>query len=219
MQIAAPVAPENKKDRTAFERRKQIFNAAVHLFLRKGVSETSMREIADAVGITTGGLYHYVKSKDEIVRMVARNALYAHESVKLLRKILANVSPIEAFRTCATHWLTIKKTGLEQTVFLDRELLHMGREMQKALEDAVRELIQLFEELINDGIKSGDFEVDNVTLVAFNVYMLRTQFATRWWFLKDYFTAEEYAAQQTNAILKQILLDRSKINNGRKTGQ
>jgi AcrR family transcriptional regulator len=54
---------KNKKEKTTLERRKQIFDTAIHLFIQKGVVNTSMREIAEAVGITTGGLYHFVKSK------------------------------------------------------------------------------------------------------------------------------------------------------------
>jgi len=214
LSTTSPTLEKNKREKTAAERKKQIFDAAIHLFLEKGVANTSMREMAVAVGMTTGGLYHYVKSKDEIVRMVTRNAIYAHESVKALRKSLGDVSPTKALRVCTKYWLTVEKTALEQTVFLDRERVHMGFDSQQAYSESVQSLIHFFEDLLNDGIKTGEFEIDNVSLVAFNIYMSRIQFATKWWLLKDLFTAEEYAAQQTNSILKQILVDRSRINQG-----
>jgi AcrR family transcriptional regulator len=201
----------NKREETTLKRRKQIFDTAIHLFIEKGVANTSMRDIAGAVGITTGGLYHYVKSKDEIIRMVTRNSMYAHESVKTLRKNLGDVSPTEAFRACVKCWLTVPSGALEQTAFLDREKVHMELDVQEAVSETVRDLIHFFEGLLNDGIEAGEFEVDNVTLVAFNTYMLRGLFATRQWFLKDRFTPEEYATQLTNAILKQILVDRTKV--------
>jgi len=202
---------ENKKEKTTNERRKQIFDTAIHLFIKKGVVNTSMREIAEAVGITTGGLYHFVKSKDEIIRMVTENSMYMHESVKNLRNNLGDVSPTEAFRACVKCWLTIQENGIEQTAFLDREKVHMEPDVQESVSETVRDLIHFFEDLLNDGIEAGEFEVDDVTLVAFNTYMLRSLFATRQWFLKDLYPAEEYATQQTNAILRQILVDRSKI--------
>jgi TetR/AcrR family transcriptional regulator, cholesterol catabolism regulator len=202
---------ENKREQTTRERRKQIFDAAIHLFIKKGVVDTSMREIAEAVGITAGGLYHFIKSKDEIIRMVTENSMYAHESLKTLRKNLGDVSPTEAFRVCAKRWLTVQESGLEQTAFLDREKVHMESDVQEAVSETVRDLIHFFEDLLNDGIEAGEFEVDNVTLVAFNTYMLRGLFATRQWFLKDRFTSEEYATRQTNAILKQILVNKSKM--------
>jgi len=212
LNTTGPILEKNKKEKTASERKGQIFDAAIHLFLEKGVANTSMRELAVAVGMTTGGLYHYVKSKDEIVRMVTRNAIYAHELVKALRKNLGDISPTEALRVCTKCWLTVEQTALEQTVFLDRERVHMGSDMQQAYSESVQSLIHFFKNLLSEGIKTGEFEVDNIFLVAFNMYMSRIQFATKWWLLQDMFTAEEYAAQQTNAILKQILVDRSKIN-------
>lgn len=209
--MTTPIHYENKREQTTRERRKQIFDTAVHLFIKKGVVNTSMREIAEAVGITTGGLYHFVKSKDEIIRMVTENSMHFHEAVKDMRKCLGDVSPTEAFRVCVKCWLTVQEAGIEQTAFLDREKVHMEPDVQETVSELVRDLIHFFEDLLNDGIKAGEFEVDNVTLVAFNTYMLRGLYATRQWFLKDRFPAEEYATQLTNAILKQILVDRSKI--------
>ena len=211
MSTASPAPEKTKKEKTATIRKRQIFDAAIHLFLEKGVTNTSMRELAVAVGMSTGGLYHFVKSKDEIVRMVARNAIFAHESVKVLRTNLGDVSPTKAFRVCIEYWLTVEQTALEQTVFLDRERVHLGSDMEEAYSESVRSLIRFFEDLLHDGIRAREFEVDNVFLTAFNMYMSRIQFATKWWLLKDLFTAEEYAKQQTKTILKQILVDRSKI--------
>jgi AcrR family transcriptional regulator len=204
----------NKKEKTTFKRRRQIFETAIHFFIQKGVANTSMRDIAREVGITTGGLYHFVESKDEIIRMVTENSMFAHESVKNLRKSLGDVSPTEAFRICVKHWLTVPPMAIEQTAFLDREKVHMEPEVQAKVSHFVEDLIHFFEGLMEDGIAAGEFEIDNVTLVAFNTYMLRGLFATRQWFLKDRFTSEEYATQMTNAILKQILIDRTKIKSG-----
>ncbi len=201
----------NKKEKTNLERRKQIFDTAIHLFMQKGVANTSMREIAKDIGITTGGLYHFVESKDEIIRMVAENSLYFHQSVKTMRKNLGNVSPTEAFRACVKFWLAVPPPALEQTAFLDREKVHMEPEVQEKVSLAVRELIQFFEDLIKDGIAAGEFKTDDVTFVAFNTYMLRGLFATRQWFLKNLVTYEEYASRMTNIIMDQVLIDKIKI--------
>ena len=48
-------------------RRREIFDASVHLFLQKGFNETSMREIAEAAGLGKSTLYDYFKTKDEIL--------------------------------------------------------------------------------------------------------------------------------------------------------
>lgn len=48
-------------------RREDILNASAELFAKKGVAATSMREVADLVGVQPGALYHYFPSKDAIV--------------------------------------------------------------------------------------------------------------------------------------------------------
>jgi len=47
--------------------KERIFNAAVKLFSEKGYAETSMRDIADMVGVTVAGLYNHYTSKEDIL--------------------------------------------------------------------------------------------------------------------------------------------------------
>jgi AcrR family transcriptional regulator len=56
-------------------RRREIFQAALHLFLENGFNETSMREIAEAAGMGKSTLYDYFPSKDEILLSVVEDEL------------------------------------------------------------------------------------------------------------------------------------------------
>ena len=47
--------------------RDRIEKAAIRLFVDKGVTETSVRDIARAVDISEGALYRHFVSKDELV--------------------------------------------------------------------------------------------------------------------------------------------------------
>lgn len=47
--------------------RDRLQRAALHLFVEKGVAETSVRDIARAVDISEGALYRHFASKDELV--------------------------------------------------------------------------------------------------------------------------------------------------------
>jgi TetR/AcrR family transcriptional regulator, cholesterol catabolism regulator len=181
------------------------------LFNKKGLASTSVREIAKATGLTIGGLYYYINSKDEIFYIVTENSVHFHESIKNFRKTLGDVSPTETFRKCLKYWLTVSPYAMEQTVFLEREKIRMSPKMQEKQSNTVRNFIHFFEDLLKDGIAAGEFEVDNVTLVAFLAYMLRGLFAMKQWFLADLITTEEYATQMTDVILKLILVDKTKI--------
>lgn len=54
----------------AVDRREVILDRAADLFARQGVAATTVREIADAVGILSGSLYHHFASKDDIVEAI-----------------------------------------------------------------------------------------------------------------------------------------------------
>jgi AcrR family transcriptional regulator len=47
--------------------RDRIEAAAIHLFVQQGVTETTIRDIAGAVGLSEGALYRHFPSKDELV--------------------------------------------------------------------------------------------------------------------------------------------------------
>jgi AcrR family transcriptional regulator len=48
--------------------RDRIEHAAIRLFVEKGIAETTIRDIAGAVGLSEGALYRHFQSKDELVR-------------------------------------------------------------------------------------------------------------------------------------------------------
>ncbi len=52
---------------TTIDRRDVILQRAADLFAKQGVAATTVREIAEAVGILSGSLYHHFASKDQIV--------------------------------------------------------------------------------------------------------------------------------------------------------
>jgi len=54
------------KDEQVTSRRNQIKRVAAKLFIESGVGGTSVRDIADAVGLLSGSLYHHFPSKDAI---------------------------------------------------------------------------------------------------------------------------------------------------------
>ena len=49
------------------DRRQAILACAAELFATRGVAATTVRQIADEVGILSGSLYHHFESKEAIV--------------------------------------------------------------------------------------------------------------------------------------------------------
>lgn len=73
-----------KKDYT----REQIVEVAKQVFMTKGYTKTSMRDIAAGVGIGVSNIYNYFKSKDELFRHIVapllkelERMMYEHHNV------------------------------------------------------------------------------------------------------------------------------------------
>src|SRR5205085_11393735 len=69
MATTARTGSKNNSSRnpTREERQKQIVDAAAEIFCRQGYEQTSTQEIAEAVGMLKGSLYHYIASKEDIL--------------------------------------------------------------------------------------------------------------------------------------------------------
>src|SRR5881275_170817 len=57
------------------ERGEQVYAAALRLFRDKGYHATSMQDIAVAVGLYKGSLYHYIGGKEDLLVQVFERAM------------------------------------------------------------------------------------------------------------------------------------------------
>ena len=81
----------------ADEQRQRILAAAVGVFSRRGYRATSMNDIAAGVGLSKPALYHYVRTKQDLLVQVYEEVL--DESLRSARAIVAAApSPLEAVR-------------------------------------------------------------------------------------------------------------------------
>src|SRR5260370_41102008 len=49
------------------ERASHIYRVAAEIMCQKGYEATSMNDIADAVGLTKAGIYHYIRGKEQLL--------------------------------------------------------------------------------------------------------------------------------------------------------
>jgi AcrR family transcriptional regulator len=75
---------------TSRRREREILNAAARMFHRQGYSETSVKDVARAVGILKGSLYYYIDSKEDLLFRVL---LDVHEDAK---GIVAETAALDA---------------------------------------------------------------------------------------------------------------------------
>ncbi|MBJ2181954.1 MULTISPECIES: TetR/AcrR family transcriptional regulator [Pseudomonas] len=72
--------------------RGKLLQTAAHLFRNKGFERTTVRDLAGAVGIQSGSIFHHFKSKDEILRAVMEETI--RYNTALMRASLEEASTV-----------------------------------------------------------------------------------------------------------------------------
>jgi TetR/AcrR family transcriptional regulator, cholesterol catabolism regulator len=152
-------------------RRKEIFEASVHLFLAKGFSQTSLREIAEAAGIGKSTLYDYFRSKDEILvsyfeseiqKITDRAQEIARQELSISEK-LRQIMQMHLEYLIANKNFYLKLTVASQTLSLG------SQEKIQAKRHGYQDMLRA---LIEEGIGKGELRPVNSLLAARSVFNL-----------------------------------------------
>ncbi len=80
------------KDRESERKQQKIERSALRVFVRQGYHGTSMREIAEASGVSLGNIYNYFRTKEELfTRLVER---YETRMEELRRKTVESLDDV-----------------------------------------------------------------------------------------------------------------------------
>src|SRR6267378_6173952 len=91
----AAVDPRNEPRQ---EPRQEILRTAARLFQQQGYDATSMNDVAAALKLSKGGLYHHFQSKDEILFEIMNHAMDITEE-RVLNAARGIANPEERLRT------------------------------------------------------------------------------------------------------------------------
>ena len=83
---------------TLVDSRQEILRTAARLFQQRGYDATSMNDVAAALKLSKGGLYHHFQSKDEILFEIMNHAMEITEE-RVLAPVRAVSDPEERLRT------------------------------------------------------------------------------------------------------------------------
>lgn len=80
--------------------KRRIQAAAGELFAEQGVQKTSLRDIADRLGITKPALYYHFSSREELVRSIVQPVIDEAEEFLRAQEALGAVEPRALLETC-----------------------------------------------------------------------------------------------------------------------
>ena len=197
------VATQIKNKELVKERRRQIVDAAVPLFVERGYHKTTTRALAQATGLSIGSMYEYISTKDDVLYLVCM-AIHA-EVEHAVREALGR--PLEGKAALAEvireYFLVCDR--MSDHILLMYQVTHFlpPKWQKKVLEAELRitdVFIQAMSELKRRGTLGG---VDDATinLMGHNISVLGHTWTFRRWYFAKNFTVEQYIEQQTDFIM------------------
>jgi TetR/AcrR family transcriptional regulator, cholesterol catabolism regulator len=132
-----------------------IVVAAIRLFHEKGYHATSMQDMADAVGLQKGSLYHYISSKEDLLVVIIHDAI-AQYNARLTEVIAKEISVrLKLELAVRNHLVGIAENLGMLTIFL-RESYALNPDQQRLISEESNRYNQMFEELYREGVAAGE---------------------------------------------------------------
>jgi len=143
-------------------RRQQIIAASKRVFTSKGVSRTTIKDIADEAELSPGTLYIYFKNKDE---------LYASLSIRMLKHLQLSLQRVKETKDLSDDQRidSVKKALLELYEIDPLMLINLSHlqasetldnispELYEQILDLSRRSLQTLSEIFAEGIELGSF--------------------------------------------------------------
>jgi len=135
---------------TLVDSRQEILRTAARLFQQRGYDATSMNDVAAALKLSKGGLYHYFQSKDEILFEIMNHAMdLTQERV---------IDPVRAVQGAEERLRALIRRHIEVVLSVrDREITvmlhenhHLAPALRKRINARKKEYVHFVEGLIAD---------------------------------------------------------------------
>lgn len=186
--------------KTADIRRRQIVDGACDVISRKGYAEASVREIAEAAGVSIPSLYQYVKSKEDILFLLTEGCMQRlfNEFQKTIGSAISADAKIEK---AIEDYLAYISDNRRYINLVYRETRSLSAENRDRIFDIERALMKEWETIVRAGKQAGAFRDIDPILASNILYFACSVWALRHWAISD------FSEQETRAALTALLLD------------
>src|SRR5687767_2331708 len=154
------------KTKKSSPRKEVILEKAAHLFRKNGFNATSMRDLAENVGVEAASLYNHISSKAEILQEIcfktANNFTHHIEEVDAT----PNKTAIEKLQAILRFHIRQMVDNYEEVYVSDREWKHLTDPYLSNIQSQRRAYRQRIALVIEEGIRKGEIKpIDAPTAV------------------------------------------------------
>ncbi|SFI67774.1 TetR/AcrR family transcriptional regulator [Thermoflavimicrobium dichotomicum] len=195
-----------KDQRLIAQRRQQIVEGAVRLFIQKGFHKTTTREIAKECGLSIGTMYEYIQTKEDVLYLVCE---YIHTQLeqRLRESVSDSDSARESLKKSVKNLFDTVNEMSSLIVLIYQETKSLPKDLMSYVLQKEEEITRIFEKILLRGMEDGTLSVDadSVKLMAHNIMVIGQMWAFRRWALSRYYDIEEYTKRQMSLIFEKLI--------------
>ncbi|MFV0278774.1 MAG: TetR/AcrR family transcriptional regulator [Parahaliea sp.] len=181
-----------------------VLKVAAECFNEKGISGTSLKDVAKKLSITDAALYYYVKNKEELVTLCYMRALDlgAQALDQAMAQGQTNLERLQLYIRFQLEYVC----GEDGPVAILSEIPSLKPEHQKTIRSRSSQHTKRITQLLIDGVAEGSIATDNPTITCDAILG-----AVNWtpkWFKANAGLSGEQIAEAFNQAFTQGLLPR-----------
>ena len=144
-------------------RRERLLDAALQVFAEKGTDGASVKDIAEAAGVTQGLLYHYFEGKDALVETLLRERGFLEQLRELLATSAGRPAAVMLPELVREYrGVLAENTGLVSLFYS----ASTNRHVRAAMLEFVAEGQRLLTEYLDARVAAGELRAHNTRLFA-----------------------------------------------------
>lgn len=187
------------------ERRNHIIKVAAELIVKKGYNNISTRELAGALGMSTGGLYHYIGSKSDILYLIINfTAELTGQTLDRFARELKDAQPADQLKESMKVYFEVVDYYRDFHNFVNHIMLSLPLRDRRIVYEAETRIVQFFEGILDSAIERGQLRKTDTKILAHNIVAAANAWANRGWYLKKYYTLDKYTDEQVQLLMFQI---------------
>lgn len=201
------IPTEVKDPELVAQRRRQIVDASVGLFIANGFHKTTTRQIAKAAGFSIGNLYQYVKTKEDVLYLVCQ-AIHQEMENRLNQRVRYSGNAANALAEAMENYFQVCDQMSDHILLIYQETKSLTKESMSFVLAHEERITGIFADLLRKGVADYTLKplyAGQIDLMAHNIMVLGHMWTFRRWSLGRKFTLEEYVQHQRDLIMSQLI--------------
>ena len=189
------------------QRRRQIVDAAVGLFIANGFHKTTTRQIAKAAGFSIGNLYQYVKTKEDVLYLVCQ-AIHQEMENRLSQRVRYAGNAARALSEAMENYFQVCDQMSDHILLIYQETKSLTKESMLFVLAHEERITEVFADLLRKGVADYTLKplyAGQIELMAHNIMVMGHMWTFRRWSLARHFTLEEYVEHQRDLIMSELI--------------